>query len=140
MGTDLSGRKSKIAVSVDDITYTPVGGTKDNIDWPIAGEAIETTDRDSGGWKEYGLTGRGDLSCKFSGNYNEDDPGQIIILDAVYSQTNLYFRYRPRELPGSLEYKAYGAITNFTTSSPHDGAMQFSVDAKLSSPSKQVQT
>lgn len=140
MGTDISGRNSKIAVSADGVTYTDVAGTKDNIDWPISGEPLETTDRDSGGWKEFGFTGRGELSVRFGGNYNEDDPGQAIIMTAVYAQTNLYFRYRPRELAGYNEYIANGAITNFTTSSPGDGAIQFTCEARLSEPTKQVQT
>jgi predicted secreted protein len=140
MGTDQQGRNSKLAVSADGITYTDIGGTKDSISWPIAGTPIETTDRDSGGWKEFGMTGRGELSVSASANYNEDDPGQIILATAVYAQTNLYFRYRPREGAGYYEHIAYGSVTRFDTTSPDDGPIMLSFEAKLSSPTRTLQT
>lgn len=140
MGTDLASRDSRVYLSTDGVTYTEVTGTKGNIDWPITGTPIETTDRDTSGWKEFGLTGRGELSCRFGGNYNEDDPGQLIMINAVYSQTNLYVRYRPAVGAGYLEYLANGSITNMSTMSPDDEACQFSCDMKLSTPTKQLQT
>jgi hypothetical protein len=127
---ELPARNSKIYASAAGSTYTEVTGVKDT-GFDGSGSAEETTDHDSGLFKEY-IPGRGDAKISYSGNYNEVDPGQAIVRTAYFARSTCYFKFRGAVGSGYKEVYALGIVNSFKITAPNEGVIPLSFDVQLS--------
>lgn len=128
---ELLSRNSKIAVSTNDVAYSDVAGTRDDLSFDVTRDEIDTTDRDSSGWKT-NQPGRGSASFSFTAHYDKADAGQAAIATAALAGNQLYFRMRPATGAGNSQFKQICTITSFKVSSPNDALCLMSVTAKVS--------
>lgn len=127
---DLPARNSMVYASAAGSVYTAVGGVKD-ISFDLTGAADETTDHDSGAFKEF-MAGRGELKMTFNANYDEADAGQGIVRTAAFGRSTCYFKFRAAVGGGYKESYANGVVTGFKPSAGNDGPVALAVDVQLS--------
>lgn len=127
------GKLAAIYVSSDDgITWTKIGGRLTG-SAPTTTDTIDTTNADSEDFKEF-ILGDTSQTLEFSFHWEEDDPGQQKLVEAVYPETGdrpaLQWRWMYSEKVGAYQWEAPGVITNFSPSA--DDVIQCSCTVQIS--------
>ena len=129
---DFPARDSKVAACAAGIggAFTDIASVKEIGDWTINNETVDRSTKDTGRSKKFGA-GRVGMSFSMSGEYDEADAGQTILVTAAKAGTSIGFRFRPATGGGKYQFIALGIITNFKVGAPADGQCPFSCDVQV---------
>jgi predicted secreted protein len=136
--TCIPGRLSRLSVSADGgTTYLNYGGLVDatlnlNID------ELECTTHDSNGAREY-IPNHHDATLDVSGRWSDGDPGQEIVLDAVFAKSVFLVKFVMEQLSGKKLYTASAFATSLSPSGPLDDTGGMDVTFRLSGLQQGVQ-
>lgn len=127
------GKLAAIYVSSNDgTTWTKIGGRLTG-SAPTTTDTIDTTNADSEDFKEF-ILGDTSQTLEFSFHWEEDDPGQQELVEAVYPESgdrpDLKWRWMFKEAAGAHQWEAPGVITNFSPSA--DDVTQCSCTVQIS--------
>lgn len=105
------GRFGTVEVSDDGgSNYYTVGGlTQGNYNHNQ--DVVDTTDFDSGGWKE-NILADSQFSLDFTANYDENDTGQGMLSTAFFAKTTLQWRVRPYVGSGFAQFVFQGNMSS----------------------------
>jgi predicted secreted protein len=119
----LAGKGILVRVSTDDITYNTVAGIND------ASASIEGDNQDITAFSENyisRLQGLKDTSYSLSGYFDvADTTGQLVIRNALVTNTTLYFRFLYN---GTNGYKQQVKVSSFEVSASVDGISELSIE------------
>jgi predicted secreted protein len=119
-GLAIQGRKSILKVSDDGgSTFLRYGGIVD-VTMNISVDELECTSHDSNGAREY-LPNHHDVTMDVSGRWLDGDPGQEVVLSAIFSKLVLNFEFFMIEDAGSGKKKFSG--TCFATAANPTGPL-----------------
>jgi len=99
-------------------SFTPLGGAstqaKALAEWSldIKGEALDGSDHDSAGWKDY-LTGMLDWDGTLKQVYVVGDASQVALFSAIANQTVCAGVFFPEKLTGQMSYTGPFTITGY---------------------------
>lgn len=126
---DIHGRLGKLAINTGG-GYIDVAGIK-TIEMKVDQSTVDVTDHDSGQWEEF-IVGRKNITFSVSGNYNEDDAGQELVLaTGLFAGTIVLCRFRAQTGTGFKEYFGSAIIKNVSDSSPNDAVNELSFDVQM---------
>jgi hypothetical protein len=131
MANPVHGRLAKVLVDLDGAgAYTLLGGVVDaTLD--DSGGTVDTTDHDSGLYREY-IYDRNTATLEISCNYEEGDVGQDMAIDGHMAGTELYFEFQPKGTGSGLQtYKGHGFVTKATISAPNGGQATLSLSVQV---------
>lgn len=115
-GLAIPGRLGVLEVSDDGgSTFSGLGGIVD-INMPINVDELECTSHDSAGAREY-IPNHHDVTMDISARWLDGDPGQEIVLLAVFAKTVFNFQYFMEKDPASGK-KVYTGTAFATTTDP----------------------
>lgn len=127
----IPGRLSKILVSDDGgITFVPYGGIVD-VTMNLNIDELETTSHDSAGAREY-IPNHHDATLDVSGRWLDGDPGQEIVLAAVFQKTVFNFKFTMETLTGKKIYTGRAFATSAAPSGPLDDTGSMNVTLRTS--------
>lgn len=133
----IAGRLSRLEVSTDDITYVDVGNLVSatmnmNID------ELECTVHQDNGARTY-IPGHHDATVDGSLRWDQDDAGQTLVRGAVFTKTELFYRFRIETGAGRVEYKGTGFATSFSPSTDLDDTANIDFTIRMSGLSEAIQ-
>lgn len=130
----IQGRFGTLEISTDnEETYFNIGCLGD-ISLTAANAEVEVTCRDDGPFQAF-LPGRISGGFSIDGFYDEADPGQQLLIDAVFTPEQVTLRYRPAGAgTGAREYIARATVTDFGIDSELEGGTTFTSEFNLSGP------
>lgn len=131
------GRLAKLQV-FDGTQYVNVGGIVD-ISHPISVDELETTDHDSDGAREY-EPNHHSATMSVSGRWKDGDPGQEIVLDAIFNKVPFLYRYRLVNSIGKKEFVGRAFPTEGDPQGPLDDAAALDMTFRCSGVRKQLIT
>lgn len=106
------GRNLKVAISDDDITYVDLGRVLDG-SLDVADDIADETTNDSGGFKE-GKYADSQATLDVTLKYDSANAGQINLINAKTAKQQKFFRFRPEETSGELEWRFKANIPSLT--------------------------
>ena len=112
----------QIQVETSSETFVSVGGGKNGTLNRSAG-TVDTTTRDSDGWKE-SIVGLKEWSFEHDGLVVEDDAGYKALENSFMNDTPVVIQIIT---PGGTKYKGTGILTDFPLEMPFDDAVTYSV-------------
>lgn len=119
------GRRSKIAVSINDVTYNDIGKVMSG----SLGSSIDIADattNDSGGFKE-GEYADQQATVDVTAKYDSANLGQAAILTEVYTnRAKVWIRIRPEVSVGQKEWKFLATIDDATIDASTGEVEEFS--------------
>ncbi len=127
-GLSIPGRLAKLEVSESGLegSFINYGGIVD-IGMNISIDELECTSHDSVNGAREWLPNFHDVTMDVSGRWHDGDPGQEIMLEAVFAKTRFHFRFYMKVDPGSglKRYDGLAFATGANPSGPLDdtGAM-----------------
>jgi predicted secreted protein len=129
--TAIPGRLSKLQVSDDGgVTYVPYGGIVD-ITMNLNIDELETTTHDSAGAREY-IPNHHDATLDISGRWLDGDPGQEVVLQAVFAKTVFNFKFTMETLSGKKIYTGRAFATSASPSGPLDDTGSMDITLRTS--------
>lgn len=106
------GRHAKVAISSDGISYTDIGKVT-SASMSLDTDILDETNNDSGGYKE-SQYGDSQASLDVSFKFNSGDGGQADLFDSYDQKLPRYFRFRPEESAGEIEYSFQGRVSSIS--------------------------
>lgn len=115
----IPGRLAKLEISPDGgTTYENFGGIVD-INSNVNIDELETTTHDSAGAREY-IPNHHDVTLDVSARWMDGDPGQEIVLMAVFAKTTFPFRFTMETAPARKKFEGTAFATSYSPSGPLD--------------------
>jgi predicted secreted protein len=124
----IPGRLAKVRVSPDGgLTFENFGGIVD-VTLNLNIDELECTTHDSNGVREY-LPNHSDVTFDISARWLDGDPGQEIVLGAVFAKTVFPFDFTMETAPQRKKFEGVAFATSFSPSGPLDdtGAVDVSL-------------
>lgn len=120
-GPQIPGRLAKLVLSDDSGTsYLNLGGIVD-ISMNVNIDELEVTSHDSNGAREY-IPNHHDVTMDVSMRWMDGDPGQEILLAAVWAKTSLLFQFSMQTAGNRKRYDGSCFATSSNPSGPLDDA------------------
>ncbi len=128
---DIPARFGKFSVSAAGSVFTALGGVT-NVTDSQSGDAIDVTDFDSEGWREF-LVGLQGKTMSLTLNYDEAEGGQDIVRTSAENGTIIYYKWRPRgDGVGLLETTVQAVITAIEDTSAVDSKVEMTLELQVS--------
>lgn len=127
------GSRAQLSISADGITYTDILRVK-KADFTPETTAVDSTDNDDNGFKSALY---GDQMRKITGtcNYDPNDPGQQLLVNASLTKQKYYLRYRSRGFGTNLPTASgIAVITKAYAPSEHEKIQELAFDAQSDGP------
>ncbi len=122
----IPGRLAKLEISPDGgVTYENFGGVVD-VTFNMNIDELETTTHDSAGAREY-IPNHHDVTLDVSARWMDGDPGQEIVLNAVFAKTVFPFRFVMETAPNRKKFEGSAFATSYSPSGPLDDTGALSV-------------
>lgn len=124
----IPGRLARWEVSADaGVTYENFGGIVD-ITMNLSVDELETTTHDSAGNREF-IPNFADVTFDVSARWQDSDPGQEIVIVAVFAKTSFPFRFFMEVAPQRKRFDGSAFATSYSPSGPLDdtGSLDISV-------------
>lgn len=125
----IPGRLAKTEVSPDGgTTYENFGGIVD-VTFNLNIDELETTTHDSGGAREF-IPNFHDVTLDISARWMDGDPGQEIVLNAVFAKIVFPFRFIMETAPTRKKFEGSAFATSYSPSGPLDDTGSIAVSLR----------
>jgi hypothetical protein len=131
--TCVLGRLGTLNVSNDGgLSYVPLGSLMDAT-LNISVDELECTNHDSGGAREF-VPNYHDITLDFTNHWDDFDPGQNIVLQAMFAKTLLRLQFALQTATGAKVFEGEAFATSLTAGSPNDDIASFDGTFRVSKP------
>ena len=138
-GVCIPGRFAKLEISGDGgLSYVNFGGIVD-VTLNINIDELECTTHDSDGVRDY-MPNHSDFGLETSCRWEDGDPGQEIVQDAIDNKGTLLFKFYMQRGAGKKVWEGSCFPTTGDVSGPLDDTAGFDVNFRCSGVSRTVQT
>jgi len=122
----------EISETGEENSYVPYGGIVD-VGMNISIDELETTDHSCGGARSF-QPNMHDVTMDLGGRWHDGDPGQEIMMEAVFAKTVFHFRFYMKKDPGSglKRYDGTAFATSANPSGPLDDTGSMDVTLRCS--------
>lgn len=135
----IPGRLAKVEISPDGgTTYENLGGIVD-VTMNLNIDELECTSHDSNGVREY-LPNHSDVSLDISARWMDGDPGQEIVLGAVFAKTTFPFRFVMETANQRKLFSGTAFATSYSPSGPLDETGSVDITLRCSGVTMATQT
>lgn len=128
----IPGRLARLEISPDaGATYQNFGGIVD-VTMNMKIDELETTTHDSAGARSY-IPNHHDITFDISAQWLDGDPGQEIVLTAVFAKTTFPLKFYMEVATGRKRFDGSGFATSFSPKGPLNDAGGLDISIRGSS-------